>query len=61
MKLLVCATEYYPHGFGIANVAHRVVEQLEGQGDPMHGLLAERHRDHYREPAPDSATSRLAG
>lgn len=32
MNLLVCATEYYPHGFGIANVAHRVVEHLEAKG-----------------------------
>ncbi len=32
MNLLVCATEYYPHGFGIANVAHRVVEQLKAKG-----------------------------
>ncbi len=29
MNLLVCASEYYPHGFGIANVAHRVIERLE--------------------------------
>lgn len=32
MNLLVCATEYYPHGFGIANVAHRVVGHLEAKG-----------------------------
>ncbi len=32
MNLLVCASEYYPHGFGIANVAHRVVERLEARG-----------------------------
>jgi glycosyltransferase involved in cell wall biosynthesis len=32
MELLVCATEYYPHGFGIANVAHHVVERLRAQG-----------------------------
>lgn len=32
MNLLVCASEYYPHGFGIANVAHRVVECLEARG-----------------------------
>lgn len=32
MNLLVCATEYYPHGFGIANVAHRVVEHLKAKG-----------------------------
>lgn len=29
MKLLICATEYYPHGSGIANVAHKIVEQLK--------------------------------
>ena len=32
MDLLVCATEYYPHGFGIANVAHSVVSELEQRG-----------------------------
>lgn len=32
MKLLVCASEYYPHGFGIANVAHHVVERLRERG-----------------------------
>lgn len=32
MKLLVCATEYYPHGSGIANVAYNVVKQLEKKG-----------------------------
>jgi len=32
MKLLVCTTEYYPHGSGIANVAYNVVEQLEKKG-----------------------------
>jgi len=32
VNLLVCATEYYPHGFGIANVAHRVVEHLKAKG-----------------------------
>ncbi len=31
-KLLVCTTEYYPHGSGIANVAHNVVEQLRIKG-----------------------------
>lgn len=28
MKLLVCCTEYYPYGSGIANVAYNVVQQL---------------------------------
>jgi len=32
MKLLICATEYYPHGSGIANVAYNVVEQLKKLG-----------------------------
>ncbi len=32
VKLLVCASEYYPHGFGIANVAHHVVERLRERG-----------------------------
>jgi 1,2-diacylglycerol 3-alpha-glucosyltransferase len=32
VNLLVCATEYYPQGFGIANVAHRVVEHLKAKG-----------------------------
>ncbi|HOT93735.1 MAG TPA: glycosyltransferase family 4 protein [Methanoregulaceae archaeon] len=32
MKLLICASEYYPHGFGIANVAHHVVERLRVRG-----------------------------
>lgn len=32
MKVLVCATEYYPHGAGIANVAYNVVQELEKQG-----------------------------
>ncbi|HQE50519.1 MAG TPA: glycosyltransferase family 4 protein [Fervidobacterium sp.] len=32
MKLLVCTTEYYPHGSGIANVAYNVVQQLEEKG-----------------------------
>lgn len=31
MKILVCATEYYPHGSGIANVAYNVVENLKKQ------------------------------
>jgi len=29
MKLLVCASEYYPHGAGIANAAYYVVNQLQ--------------------------------
>lgn len=32
MKLLICTTEYYPHGSGIANVAYNVVEQLKKMG-----------------------------
>lgn len=32
MKILVCATEYYPCGSGIANVAHKMVEQLKKKG-----------------------------
>ncbi len=32
MKLLVCTTEYFPHGTGIANVVYNVVEQLKGMG-----------------------------
>ena len=32
MKLLICASEYYPHGSGIANVAYNVVEQLKKIG-----------------------------
>lgn len=32
MKLLVCATEYYPYGAGIANMAYNVVSQLQGMG-----------------------------
>lgn len=32
MRLLVCITEYYPHGSGIANVAYNVVQQLEKKG-----------------------------
>lgn len=32
MNLLVCASEYYPHGSGIANVAHHVVERLRDRG-----------------------------
>jgi len=32
MKLLVCVSEYYPHGAGIANVAYYVVSQLRKMG-----------------------------
>ena len=32
LNLLVCASEYYPHGSGIANVAHHVVERLRDRG-----------------------------
>jgi len=32
MRVLVCATEYYPDGSGIANVAYNVVRELEGMG-----------------------------
>ena len=32
MKILVCASEYYPYGSGIANVAYNVVEQLKNMG-----------------------------
>lgn len=32
MKILVCASEYYPYGSGIANVAYNVVEQLKKMG-----------------------------
>lgn len=32
MKILVCASEYYPYGSGIANVAYNVVEQLKNIG-----------------------------
>lgn len=32
MKLLICASEYYPYGSGIANVAYNVVKQLEKMG-----------------------------
>lgn len=32
MKLLICASEYFPHGSGIANVIYNVVEQLKKQG-----------------------------
>lgn len=29
MRLLVCASEYYPYGSGIANVAYNIVEKLK--------------------------------
>lgn len=32
MRLLVCVSEYYPHGAGIANVAYYVVSQLQQMG-----------------------------
>lgn len=32
LKLLVCTTEYYPDGSGIANVTYNVVRKLEGMG-----------------------------
>lgn len=32
MKLLVCTTEYFPYGAGIANVVYNVVEQLKEKG-----------------------------
>lgn len=32
MKLLVCTTEYFPHGSGIANVVYNVVKQLKSMG-----------------------------
>ncbi|WP_269848910.1 glycosyltransferase family 4 protein [Methanosarcina horonobensis] len=32
MKVLICASEYYPYGSGIANVAYNVVEQLKKMG-----------------------------
>ena len=32
MRALICATEYYPDGSGIANVAYNVVRELEGMG-----------------------------
>lgn len=32
MNLLVCATEYFPHGSGIANVAYHAVEQFKKIG-----------------------------
>ncbi|WP_440946591.1 glycosyltransferase family 4 protein [Methanosarcina sp. T3] len=32
MRVLICATEYYPDGSGIANVMYNVVRELEGMG-----------------------------
>lgn len=32
LNLLVCTSEYYPYGSGIANVAYNVVEQLKKMG-----------------------------
>lgn len=32
MKLLICTTEYFPNGAGIANVVYNIVEQLKGMG-----------------------------
>lgn len=32
MKLLVCSSEYFPPGAGIANVLFNIVENLKGQG-----------------------------
>ena len=32
MKNLICASEYYPYGSGIANVAYNIVEQLKKRG-----------------------------
>jgi len=32
MRILVCTSEYYPHGSGIANVAYYVVENLKKRG-----------------------------
>ncbi len=32
MRVLICATEYYPDGSGIANVAYNVARELEGMG-----------------------------
>ncbi|MFX0201455.1 MAG: glycosyltransferase family 4 protein [Candidatus Hodarchaeota archaeon] len=32
MRILVCVSEYYPYGAGIANVAYNVVEQLRKMG-----------------------------
>lgn len=32
MELLICTSEYFPHGAGIANVVYNVVEQLKEMG-----------------------------
>lgn len=32
MRLLVCTTEYFPHGAGIANVVYNIVERLKERG-----------------------------
>ena len=32
MKILICTSEYYPQGSGIANVAYNVVEKLKKKG-----------------------------
>lgn len=32
MKILICVTEYYPHGSGIANVAYNVTQQWKKMG-----------------------------
>ncbi len=32
MKLLVCTTEYFPNGAGIANVVYNIVEKLKEMG-----------------------------
>jgi len=32
MRLLVCTTEYFPHGAGMANVVYNIVEQLKSRG-----------------------------
>jgi len=32
MRLLVCTTEYFPHGAGMANVVYNVVQQLKEKG-----------------------------
>jgi 1,2-diacylglycerol 3-alpha-glucosyltransferase len=32
MRLLICASEYYPNGSGIANVAYNIVEEMKKNG-----------------------------
>ncbi|MDD2340040.1 MAG: glycosyltransferase family 4 protein [Methanosarcina sp.] len=32
MRLLICASEYYPNGSGIANVAYNIVEEMKKSG-----------------------------